>query len=123
MKKACRDALVIAAVGGIALLSFFLWRPEEATAQSAVVAVDGQGERTVSLLSDTVFTVTGNGGITLRIEVKDGAIRVAESGCPDHLCEQSGFLSHGGQAAVCVPAGVRVTVCGKNDAAVDGVTA
>ncbi len=36
-------------------------------------------------------------------EIKDGAIAFVESSCPDKICIGNGFLSRGGQIAVCLP--------------------
>lgn len=44
------------------------------------------------------------------LEVKDGAVRFVDSVCPDHICENTGWLRLEGEAAVCAPAGVAVTV-------------
>ena len=46
----------------------------------------------------------------MTLEVKDGAVRFVNSVCPDHICENTGWLRLEGEAAVCAPAGVSVTV-------------
>lgn len=71
-----------------------------------------EGEFTLSLDTPATRVVEGKNGITLTIEVSDGRIRVKDSGCPDQICVNSGWLSSAGQTAACVPAAVAVRVTG-----------
>lgn len=89
----------------------------------AQVIVEAAGHPPAVYALDTpmVITVSGREGHSLVVTIADGRARVTESDCPDHVCEQTGWLSRGGQSAVCVPAGIAVRVVGGNDA-VDGVT-
>ena len=41
--------------------------------------------------------------------------------CPDKVCERAGRLSHPGDTAACVPAGVAVTVTGGDETGPDAV--
>ena len=50
------------------------------------------------------------GGYVVHLQVKDGAIAFQDSQCPDHVCEQFGWLDKDGAWAACVPAGVYVVV-------------
>ena len=50
------------------------------------------------------------GGYVVHLQVRDGAIAFLDSQCPDHVCEDFGWLSQPGQWACCVPAGVFVTI-------------
>ncbi len=49
-------------------------------------------------------------GYTVHLEVENGAIRFVDSPCPDHLCENYGWLSQTGDFAACMPALVSVVV-------------
>lgn len=49
------------------------------------------------------FTVTGEGGCTNEIEVRDGAIAVISADCPDKLCVHQGFISNTRLPIVCLP--------------------
>lgn len=46
----------------------------------------------------------------VHLQVKDGAIAFVDSQCPDHVCEQFGWLSEEGQWAYCIPAQVYVSI-------------
>ena len=50
------------------------------------------------------------GDYIVHLQVKDGAVAFLDSQCPDHVCEQFGWLSEQDAWAACVPAGVYVTV-------------
>ena len=56
---------------------------------------------------DYVYDV---GDYVVHLQVKDGAIAFLDSQCPDHVCEQFGWLAKDGAWAACVPAGVYVVV-------------
>ena len=62
---------------------------------------DGKLVKTVNLGIDQIFTVDAETGSNT-IEVKDGAIRVMEADCPDHICMERGACS-GGAPIVCLP--------------------
>lgn len=49
-------------------------------------------------------------GYIVHLQVRDGAVAFLDSQCPDHVCEDFGWLSQPGQWACCVPAGVFVTI-------------
>ncbi len=50
------------------------------------------------------------GPYIVHLQVKDGAIAFLDSQCPDHVCEQFGWLREEGQWACCVPAGVYLSI-------------
>lgn len=63
----------------------------------------------------TVTTDTG----TLTLALAPDGVWVTEVNCPDKTCQRTGKISHKGEAIVCVPLGVSVTL---GDGGVDGVT-
>lgn len=88
-----------------------LWQMRaRAPGNCARVTVEGAAQDTVlSLAEDGRFAVEG-GRLPVTLEVCGGRIRFVESRCPDHICEQYGWLSQEYDQAVCLPAGVVVTV-------------
>lgn len=48
--------------------------------------------------------------LPVTLEVSQGRIRFVNSQCPDHICEGYGWLSREHDQAVCMPAGVVVSV-------------
>lgn len=110
------EVLVVAVLLLGALLWLVLSRLPGAGAGGATARVSitrgGNGESaesfTISLAEDRLLQVEGDLPVTL--EVKDGAIRFVDSHCPDHLCEDFGWIRREGEWALCAPAGVLVSV-------------
>ncbi len=115
------DVVIAAVCGLLAVLLFFSTRFDRPIGTEAVIETVDGNVQTVSLTQNTSFTVNGRDGYTLTVEIQNGAVRVINSTCPDHLCEQGGWFSDGGRSAVCVPAGISVRVAGDGET-VDGVT-
>lgn len=93
MKK--RDLLIIAvflAIGLIGIVIFRLFAPSGGITY-ADIYVNNKFYEAVSLSEDTVITIDQGDGKVNRIEVKDGAIFMADSTCPDHLCVIQGPMS------------------------------
>ena len=63
----------------------------------------------ISLDKDDTYTFS-EGTYPIFLEVKDGAIRFYDSQCPDHLCEDFGYISQVNNYAVCMPAGAAVVI-------------
>lgn len=92
-----------------------------ASTPSAVLVVsyrDGN-EQTYSLASDQTLTLQHHGH-TLTVVIKDGAVHVSESDCPDGLC-RAGRISRDGETLVCLPAGIVLTVQDGKGGEVDAV--
>lgn len=88
---------------------------------ASVVTISGPaGITTLSLREDREVTVAGSAGQVV-VVVRDGAVRVAESTCPDHVCMRSGAISMPGEALVCVPNGVSVRIGGERGDGLDAV--
>ena len=105
MKKNILFALAILAAAGL----LALWGMGRGAGAQAVVSV-AQGEtRRISLAQDGVYQIEG-APFSVTLEVKDGAIRFVDSQCPDHICENYGWLSKEHDQAVCAPGGVVVTI-------------
>ena len=79
------------------------------TGLQAVVDFGGGVSETLSLDKDYDY-LYDVGDYVVHLQVKDGAIAFQDSQCPDHVCEQFGWLSKEGAWAACVPAGVYVVV-------------
>lgn len=99
----------------IAVLCVFvglLILPLTADREGSLLIVTTPSERMeYSLNTDKTLTVS-SGGYTVKIEIRDGRARVAESNCPDGICKSSGWISKSGEMAICAPAGVRISVKG-----------
>ena len=103
-------ALVVLAA---AAALYFGWRAARGSKGTGLEAVVDFGQRshleTLSLDEDHDY-LYDVGDYVVHLQVKDGAIAFLDSQCPDHICEQFGWLDKDGAWAACVPAGVYVVV-------------
>ena len=70
-------------------------------ASHAQILVEGNVERTVSLLTDQEFVISSPKG-TNTVTVRDGKIAVTSADCPDQYCVKQGFCDSGVDI-VCLP--------------------
>ena len=76
---------------------------------AGVIAVTRGMTRTEGLDKDGTYEIS-EGKLPVTLEVSEGRIRFINSRCPDHICEGYGWLSKEHDQAVCMPAGVVVSV-------------
>ncbi len=107
MKKTTKNLLFTAIVLAAAL-GLWLARPRGTGTVARVEIVEGAVQY-IPLDTDGVYSIQG-ARLPVTLEVQDGRIRFIGSVCPDHLCEQFGWVQAEYDRAVCLPAGVAVTV-------------
>ena len=95
MKKNILFALAVILLAGVITVTRVMTRTEGTTAR--VEITDGTYE-------------ISEGKLPVTLEVSEGRIRFINSRCPDHICEGYGWLSKEHDQAVCMPAGVVVSV-------------
>ena len=102
-------AVVLAAV--ISFVSTAVFSAHGAPAKNVKIKTDA-GENVYPLSEDKTFDVVSN-GISLTVEISDGAVRVTDATCPDKCCENTGAISKPGKSIVCLPAHLTVTLDGE----------
>ena len=102
-------ALVVLAVAAALYFGWRAARGSKDTGLEAVVDFGSGASETLSLDEDHDY-LYDVGDYVVHLQVKDGAIAFLDSQCPDHICEQFGWLDKDGAWAACVPAGVYVVV-------------
>ncbi|MBQ4569367.1 MAG: NusG domain II-containing protein [Ruminococcus sp.] len=120
------DLLIIALVLVFVLLGAFrLFAPKETEGLVAVVKV--RGEVTERIPLDKVqkaYELSVEGDCSVLIGISPEGVRFVNSECPDLLCVNTGVLCYAGQSAVCLPAGVSLTlesVSGAGDSVPDAI--
>lgn len=93
MKK--RDILIVAAVlviavAGMAAVKFL--SPSKAVG-TAKILVSSYVYKEVSLDEDQVIEIDQGNGVVNHVEVKDGAIFMSDSSCPDQQCVDQGEIT------------------------------
>ncbi len=112
-----RDLLVLGAVLLVAAVLFLAFWPRQTPGAVAVVTIgygDAQTVREIPLSQDALIEI--DAALPVHLQVQDGAIRFTDSVCPDHLCEDFGWLRHEGDWAACLPAGVTLSIREANTA-------
>jgi hypothetical protein len=104
------DVLVIL-VGLAFVASLFksLWHHEQAA--KLQIRLGDKIYATYSLAQNRTIDLQGPIGIT-RIVIADGKARFERSPCPNQYCVHQGWLSHKGQAAICLPNQVSLELLG-----------
>lgn len=102
--------LILLALLGVGVLYYQFWSPGTA-GQVAYVHVDGKWVETVPLDAAREVRIQGPHGTSV-LQVRPGAIRFIASPCTGKYCVQSGWHTHGGEFAACVPNHVSVHVSG-----------
>ncbi len=88
---------------------------------AVLVEVAGVTVEKLDLHENRQIDVRGTTG-TLRIEVRDGAVRVAEAGCPNRVCVRTGWRRREGEVIVCVPNRTVIRIMGSEHREVGGIT-
>jgi hypothetical protein len=108
-----RDILIVVALLLVAAILYFVFtfgRGQGGVACVTVLQADGEQVVTeVDLSKDQIIHIDG-AALPVTLEVLEGRIRFIHSQCPDHICENTGWLQYEGDEAICLPAGVWVRV-------------
>lgn len=83
---------------------------------AAVRVETPKGVETFPLDTDGTVFLDGDNGMAMTLLILDGKARVAEATCPDQLCVHTGWLTHTGDTAACLPSGILITVEGDSAA-------
>jgi len=86
------------------------------------ITVGGKLVQTVSLSTDRTIQLTGVGGGTNTLVIKNGKADMTEADCPDQICVKHRAVSKKGESIVCLPHQIVVTVTGGEAAEVDAGT-
>ena len=106
-----KNLLFALAVLAAAALLLAVYRAQAPQAEALEAVVDfGDGITETLPLEEDHDYLYEVGGYVVHLQVKDGAIAFLDSQCPDHVCEQFGWLREEDAWAACVPAGVYVQV-------------
>ena len=120
VKKHKNDILLILAVIVAAGALWLYTLASRENGAEAVVTVAGEELCRMPLNEDAQLLI-GEGEKTNLLVISGGTARIAEAGCPDRVCVNSGEISFGGQTVVCLPHKLVVSIEGGADSELDGV--
>ena len=104
-----RDGIIVTMITAAAIAGVFLLRSYDNN-EYAVISCDNTRLAQVPLNEDKSYSFPEAEGMVFT--VSDGKISVSESSCSDGICEKTGAISGKGQAIVCVPNKITVTIEG-----------
>lgn len=105
--------LLVLAAGGL-----YLWLSLSPQGTKAIVEKSGEVvlERDLAQLSEPeTFTLEGEQGLEVTVELSPQGAAVVSSDCPDQVCVRTGTLTKVGETAVCLPARITLRLEGSGD--------
>lgn len=118
------DLILIIVIAVIAAIMFFFLRFDSGDSLKGEIIVDGKIYKTVELKdgqSERFVIDSTKSGIKCEILAENGEIKFVSSQCHDKICIAAGALSHKGDTAACLPAGVLVRIISGEASPVDVV--
>ena len=103
----------------LAILLFYLLMPGT-TDSTVIVTVDGKEEALFPLNTDKDYTIKTEKG-TNHLEIRDGSASITDADCPDKLCVRQHSIHRKGEALVCLPHKVVVSISSDKDSVIDGI--
>ncbi len=83
----------------VLIFPLFFYAP---SSSQAIVSVENKEVLRIDLKKDDTYTVQGKLG-KVKIEVKDGKVRVKQENSKHHLCSKQGYVSNSSTPIVCLP--------------------
>lgn len=121
MERAVMSKKDLLLIGGILLLAvllggFFLLKQDSGYGVAAL-SIDGKIVELYDLGKEENrrIDLSETYGVPVTLEIKDKAICFYESLCPDHICENYGYISREGETAVCMPNRTVLTIYAQSD--------
>ena len=116
------DLKLILALLLIGLLLTLLAHGVRREGRQAAVRVNGQIVARLPLDQERRYEVETDGAVTNILVIEDGAVRMIEADCPDHLCVRRGAIRYAGDSIVCLPNRVVIEISGEDALDLDAVT-
>lgn len=114
--------ILIFVIAVIAAIMFFFLRFNSGDSLKGEIIVDGELYKTVELKdgqSERFVIDNTESGVKCEILAENGEIKFISSQCHDKICIAAGALSHKGDTAACLPAGVLVRIISGEASPVD----
>ena len=109
MKIRKADILLVGFLLVSAALSFLIIRAGSTDGSYAVVWVEGAETSKYRLSRNGRYVL--NGGTNTMV-IEDGKVHMEDAECPDKLCIHMGTISYTGQAIICLPNKLVITIEG-----------
>ncbi len=116
------DIILVAAVFAAAAVLFLCFNIfNRSFGDSVRIEVNGEIAALLPLDENTVYDIETEKGITNVLEISDGSAKMIWADCPDQICVSHKSISKNGEAIICLPNRVVVTVVSNSNNGIDGV--
>lgn len=118
------DLILIIVIAIVAAIMFFFLRFDSGDSLKGEIIVDGELYKTIELKdgqSERFVIDSTESGVKCEILAENGEIKFISSQCHDKICIAAGALSHKGDTAACLPAGVLIRIISGKASPVDVV--
>jgi hypothetical protein len=110
-RASAADVVLVVVVLVLSIIGIvWIGRAQSEETQGPIAAVVYRGEDVVQELDLSVDAIFELPDEELRIEVRDGRVRIAASDCPHQICVNTGWIRNPRQVIACVPNEVLVTI-------------
>ncbi|MCG2711318.1 MAG: NusG domain II-containing protein [Candidatus Omnitrophica bacterium] len=92
--------IILVIFSALAFQNFVLRKQPCISTQKALIFLENGLLREINLKENKELYLPEAG---IRVETKDGKVRIIESDCPGQICVHSGWIQYAGQSIVCVP--------------------
>jgi len=114
------DKILVACLLVIAVLALPLTPALAGSHGDRATVTCADGTHTLGLDTNADYSFPGTLGDVV-VSVRDGAVSIVKSPCPNQTCVRCGGVDQAGEVLVCVPGGVTITVDTDEEAALDAV--
>lgn len=97
------DIVIVALIIISAIIIFVSMLPKTYENNTLEIYLDGELINSISLEEDNYQTIEIDETASVTIEIDGLQVRIIESTCYDHVCENTGYISKAGEVIVCMP--------------------
>ncbi|MFI3214801.1 MAG: NusG domain II-containing protein [Eubacteriales bacterium] len=116
------DILIIVMIIVLAIVIFVGMLPKTYSENTLEVYLDGELIHEIELSEEQTMTIDIDSVVHNTIEINGIHVRIIDSTCYDHVCENTGYISKAGEVIVCMPNKLMLKIVGiENDDAFDAV--
>lgn len=115
------DIIIIALIAFLAIGILILTLPKTYDNNVLEIYVNGELVESVELSENTYQIIEIDEFVQNTIEIDGTSVRVIDSTCYDHICENTGSISKSGEVIVCMPNKLLLKIVGEDASELDGV--
>lgn len=108
------DVIIIGLIVLFAVLIFVFTLPKSSTNNTLEIYLDGELINSIELSEDIQQTIEIDELVHNTIEIDGTQVRIIDSTCYDHVCENTGYISQAGEIIVCMPNKLLLKIVGTN---------